>query len=86
MPSFYLFMTFSSEVKQMWHKYKYVLKHPFKQDMYNCIFKQQTEMSYLFRDYFLTLALFIYIREFKHMWYQIYKADYCLKHFKIVWC
>ena len=26
----------------------------------------------------------MYIREFKHMWYQIYKADYCLKHFKLV--
>ena len=25
-----------------------------------------------------------YIREFKHRWYQILKADYCLKHFKLV--
>ena len=31
MPSFYLFMTFTSAVKQMWHTYKYVLKHPFRQ-------------------------------------------------------
>ena len=36
----------------------------------------------MFRDYILTLELSI--REFKHMWYQIYKADYCLKHFKLV--
>ena len=26
----------------------------------------------------------MYIRECKHRWYQIYKADYCLKHFKLV--
>ena len=26
----------------------------------------------------------MYIRECKHKWYQIYKADYCLKHFKLV--
>jgi len=31
------------------------------------------------------LKLYIpYIREFKHMWHQIYKVDYCLKHFKLV--
>ena len=40
------------------------------------------------RDYILTLALYdvqctLYIRDFKHMWYQIYEADYCLKHFKL---
>ena len=28
----YLFTTFTSEVKQMWHRYKYVLKHLFRQD------------------------------------------------------
>ena len=38
----------------MWHKYKYVLKHPFRQE----IFKQHIEMSYVFRDYILTLALY----------------------------
>ena len=26
----------------------------------------------------------MYIRDFKHMWYQINEADYCLKHFKLV--
>ena len=45
-------------------------------------------MSYVFRDYILTLALYsyctMYICEFKHRWYQISKADYCLKHFKLV--
>ena len=30
----------TSEVKQMWHMYKYVLKHPLTQD----IFKQHIEM------------------------------------------
>ena len=27
MPSFYLFTTFTSEVKQMWNMYKYAIKH-----------------------------------------------------------
>ena len=40
------------------------------------------EMSSLEITYILTFAL--YIREFKHRWYQIYKADYCFKHFKLV--
>ena len=26
----------------------------------------------------------LYVREFKHMWYQMYQADYCLKHLKLV--
>ena len=26
----------------------------------------------------------MYICDFKHTWYQIYEADYCLKHFKLV--
>ena len=51
MPSFYLFMTFTSEVKQMWHMYKYVLKHPFREDR----FKQKNQ-NVVFRDYILTLA------------------------------
>ena len=38
----------------MWHMYKYVLKHPLRQE----IFKQHIEMSYVFRDYILTLALY----------------------------
>ena len=25
-----------------------------------------------------------FVREFEHIWYQMYKADYCLKHFKLV--
>ena len=28
----------------------------------------------------------LYIREFKHKLYKIYKAYYCLKHFKLVEC
>ena len=46
MPSFYLFTTFTSEVKQMWHMYKYVLKHPFRQDIF-----KQTYRNVVFRDY-----------------------------------
>jgi len=37
----------------------------------------------VFRDYILTLTLCT-VREFKHIWYQIYKADYCFKHLKLV--
>ena len=59
--------------------YKYVFKHPFRQD----VFKQIFEMSCL--D-ILTLPFYTlqYVRKFKHIWYQIYKADYCLKHLKLV--
>ena len=53
MPSFYLFMTFNSEVKQMWHMYKYVLKHTFRQDIF-----KQTYQNVVLRDYILTLALY----------------------------
>ena len=66
------FHDFPSEVKQMWHMYKFVLKFTFRQD--TSIFKQ-TYRNVVFRDY---------IHEFEHMWYNIYKADYCLKHFKLV--
>ena len=31
-----LFPTFTSEVKQMWHMYKYVLKHPFSSKHIKC--------------------------------------------------
>ena len=59
----------------MWYMYKYALKRPFRQDIF-----KQTYRNVVLRDYFLTLALHIYvlyIREFKHhSWYQIYKADY----------
>ena len=64
----------------MWHMYKYVLKHPLRQDLFKL-----THRNVMFRDYILTLAFLLYIREFKHRWYQIYKADYYLKHFKLVY-
>ena len=65
----------------MWHMYKYVLKHP---SIRQYIFKQ-TYRNVVFRDYILTLALYtVHVREFKHRWYQIYKAGYFFKHFKIV--
>ena len=53
------------------------------QDIFKKIFG-----NVLFRDYILTLALCIYcmyVREFKHIWYQIYQADYCLKHLNLVY-
>ena len=53
MPSFYLFTTFTSEVKQMWHMYKYVLKHPFRQDTL-----KQTYRNVVFRDYILTIFIY----------------------------
>ena len=47
----------------MWHKYKLVLKHPFRQNIF-----KQTYRNVVFRDYILTLALYIlYMREFKHI-------------------
>ena len=52
MLSFYLFTIFISEVKQMWRMYKYVLKHPFKQDIY------KTYRNGVCRDYILTLAYY----------------------------
>ena len=54
MPSFYLITTFTSEVKQMWLMYKYVLKHPFIQDIF-----KQTYRNVVFRDHILTLATYI---------------------------
>ena len=51
--------------QQMWHMY-FVLKHPFRQDIF-----KQTYQNVMFRDYILTLYT-IHIREFKHMCYQIY--------------
>ena len=56
----------------MLHLYEYIL-HPFRKDIF-----KQTYRNVMFRDYILTL---LSIRKFKHKWYQIYKADYCLKHF-----
>ena len=54
---------FWSEVKQMWHMYKYVLKHPFRQD----IFSKHIEMSCL-RDNILTLALYnVHTRLYSHV-------------------
>ena len=73
---------FHLRVKQMWHLYKYVLNHPFRQDTYI----QATYQNVVFRDYILTLPLYnVYIREFKDIWHKIYKADYCLKHLKLVY-
>ena len=37
----------------MLHMYKYVLKHPFRQDIF-----KQTYQNVVFRDYILTLALY----------------------------
>ena len=77
----YLFTTLTSEVEQMWDMYKYVSKHPFRQGIF-----KQTYRNVAFRDNILTLALYVLsIREFKHIWYQMYKVYYCLKHFKLVY-
>ena len=49
----------------MWHmyEYKYVLKHPVRQNIF-----KQTYRNVVFRDYILTLATYIKlsIREFKN--------------------
>ena len=47
---------------------------------------KQTYRNVVFRDNILTLALYTVHSscEFKHIFYQMYKADYCLKHFKLV--
>ena len=34
----------------MWHTYKYVLKHSFRQDIF-----KQTYLNFVFKDYILTL-------------------------------
>ena len=52
MQSFYYFTTFT---KQMWHMYRYVLKNPFRKDIF-----KQTYQNVVFREYFLTLASCIY--------------------------
>ena len=48
----YFFMTFTSEVKQMWHMYKYVVKYPFRQDIQTNILKCHV------KSYIMTLALY----------------------------
>ena len=53
--SFYFFTTFTSEVKLLWHMYKYFLKHPFRQN----IFKQRYR-NVVFRYHIFTLALYTY--------------------------
>ena len=53
MPSFYLFKTFTLEVKQMWHMYKYVLKHAFRQR-----YIYATYRNVVFRDHILTLSFY----------------------------
>ena len=64
----------------MWHMYKYFLKHPFRQDIF-----KQTYRYVVLREIISLLWRYIpYIREFKHMWYQMYEADNCLKHFNLV--
>ena len=60
----------------MWRMYKFVLKHPLRKDIF-----KHTYRNVMFRDYILTFALYTV---HKHRWYQIYKADYCFKHFKLV--
>ena len=81
MPSSYYFTNFTSEVKLLLDMYKYTLKHPFRQNIF-----KQTYRNVVFRYNILTLALYTLhcIREFKHKWHQIFKANYCLKHFKLV--
>ena len=69
--------------------YEYIFKHPYRIIYIIIILFKQTYRNVVFRVYILTLALYtvqctLYIREFKHMWYQIYIPDYCLKHFKLV--
>ena len=59
MPSFYLYRTFTSEAKQMWHMYTYVLKHPIRH-IYDIFHVKQTYRNVVFRDYILTSALYTY--------------------------
>ena len=53
MPSFYLFTTFTSEVKQMLHMYKYVLKHPFRQDIFKQTYRNVVFREYIFKSYYI---------------------------------
>jgi len=47
----------------MYHVYKYVLKHPFRQDI-----SKQTYRNVVFRDYILTLALYtVHTRVLTHV-------------------
>ena len=58
----------------------YVLRSVIYQDIF-----KKTYQNVVLRDYILTLALYtVRTCKFKHMWYQMYQADYCLKHFKLV--
>ena len=76
--SFYLFTTFTSEVKQMWHMYKCVLKHPFRQDIFKLTYR-----NVMFRDYILTFAICIYcLYSSLNTWgIKFKKAEYFFKHF-----
>ena len=56
MPSFSLFPTFTSEVKQMWHMYTYLLKHPFRQ-----VILKRTYRIFVFKRLYLDFS-FIYCK------------------------
>ena len=69
MQSFYLFTTFTSEVKEMWNIYKYFLNTLLDKIYYS----KHIEMSCIEIVSWLYILYILYIREFKYMWYQIYK-------------
>ena len=50
--------------------------------IYQDIFKKSSKCRV--EKLYLDFSFILYIREFKHMWYQRYQSDYCLKHFKLV--
>ena len=51
----------------MWQMYDCVLKFPFRQGIF-----KHTYRKVVLSDYILTFAIYctMYIREFKHRWYQ----------------
>ena len=66
----------------MWHIYKYVLKHAYRQRYIQVTY--QMSCLEIIPSLYLHILYSVHIREFKHRWYQIHNADYCLKHFKLV--
>ena len=78
MSSFYLFTTSPQRSNKC-----SICINMFKTNFRQMYSSKHIEISCLYLD-FSFICCTMYIREFKQRRYQIYKADYCLKHFKLV--
>ena len=74
----FTFITFHLRGQTNWI-FLYVTRLVISQDIFKKTYQN------VLRDYIMTLALYtVQTCKVKQMWYQMYQADYCLKHFKLV--